>query len=172
MSAATINADAAAEPKKGGKKKVILLGATVLLVVLGAGLWFSGVLPHIGRAHSTVPSGDAKTKASSAKEPAHALVFADLPDIVTNLNTNSHRAMFVKLKAKFEVARPEDDAAIKAVMPRILDLFNTYLRETRPEELRSSMGTYRLREELLARAQLAAPSAEIRAVLFTELLIQ
>ena len=30
-------------------------------------------------------------------------------------------------------------------MPRLLDLFQTYLREMRPEELRGSQGTYRLR---------------------------
>ena len=37
-------------------------------------------------------------------------------------------------------------------MPRLQDLFQTYLREMRPEELRGSAGIYRLREELIARA--------------------
>ena len=34
-------------------------------------------------------------------------------------------------------------------------MFQTYLREMRPEELRGSAGTYRLREELIARANVA-----------------
>jgi flagellar FliL protein len=57
-------------------------------------------------------------------------------------------------------------------MPRLLDLFQTYLREMRPEELRGSAGTYRLREELIARADLAVAPARISDVLFTQLLIQ
>jgi hypothetical protein len=36
------------EPKKkAGKGKLILIAVPVLLIVLGAGLWFSGVLPHL-----------------------------------------------------------------------------------------------------------------------------
>jgi flagellar FliL protein len=42
----------------------------------------------------------------------------------------------------------------------------------RPEELRGAAGTYRLREELIARASVAAAPAKVKDVLFTELLIQ
>ncbi len=70
------------------------------------------------------------------------------------------------------MAKADDKAAVAAAMPRILDLFQTYLRETRPEELRGSAGTYRLREELIGRASLAATPARIVDVLFTQVLIQ
>jgi flagellar FliL protein len=57
-------------------------------------------------------------------------------------------------------------------MPRLQDLFQTYLREMRPEELRGSAGTYRLREELIARADIAVAPARIQDLLFTEILVQ
>jgi flagellar FliL protein len=57
-------------------------------------------------------------------------------------------------------------------MPRLLDLFQTYLRDMRPDELRGSAGTYRLREELIARADIAIAPAHVQNVLFTEMLIQ
>ena len=57
-------------------------------------------------------------------------------------------------------------------MPRILDLFQTYLRDMRPEDLRGSAGTYRLREELIARGTIAVAPAHITDVLFTEMLVQ
>ena len=41
-----------------------------------------------------------------------------------------------------------------------------------PEDLRGSGGTYRLREELLARGNLAVAPARINDVLFTEMLVQ
>ena len=61
---------------------------------------------------------------------------------------------------------------VAASMPRLLDLFQTYLREMRPEELRGSAGTYRLREELIARANIALQPTRVVDVLFTELLVQ
>jgi flagellar FliL protein len=51
-------------------------------------------------------------------------------------------------------------------------MFQTYIREIRPEELRGSTGTYRLREELIARAQIAVHPAQVRDVLFVEMLVQ
>jgi flagellar FliL protein len=57
-------------------------------------------------------------------------------------------------------------------MPRILDLFQTYLRDMRPDELRGSEGSYRLREELVGRAMVAAAPAQVRNVLFEEMIIQ
>jgi flagellar FliL protein len=57
-------------------------------------------------------------------------------------------------------------------MPRILDLFQTYLRDMRPEELRGSEGSYRLREELVGRASVAVAPAHVQDVLFEELIIQ
>jgi flagellar FliL protein len=57
-------------------------------------------------------------------------------------------------------------------MPRIQDLFQTYLRDMRPEELRGSEGSYRLREELITRASVAAAPARVTDVLFVELMIE
>jgi flagellar FliL protein len=70
------------------------------------------------------------------------------------------------------VTKKEDVERVKAAMPRLQDLFLTYMREMRPQELRGSAGTYRLREELIARANLAAAPAHITDVLFTQMLIQ
>ncbi len=53
-------------------------------------------------------------------------------------------------------------------MPRLQDLFQTYLREMRPEELRGSAGTYRLREELIARANVAVAPARIRRAVHSD----
>lgn len=115
-------------------------------------------------AHGAAGKGDA----AAAGDP----LFMDLPDIIANLSTGPRRATFVKLKAKLELARPEDKAALTAALPRVLDLFQGYLREMRPEELRGTAGTYRLREELMARTNLAAPPARVVAVLFTEMIVQ
>ena len=154
---------AESEGKAKKRGKLVLLAVPVLLLAIGAGLWFTGILPRLlGHA----PSEHAKTDAPPAP------VFVEMPEIVANLDSGSRQPAFIKLKARLELSKPEDQGPVNAAMPRILDLFQTYLRETRPQELRGSAGTYRLREELINRASLAASPARVTDVLFTQVLVQ
>jgi flagellar FliL protein len=157
-------AEATAEtPKAGGKRKLILLAIPLVLVLAGAGLWFSGVLPHL--------LGMDKPK-EHAEEAAVPPSYVDLPEMVANLNSGKNRPSYVKLTARIEVPRPDDVVKVKAAVPRLQDLMQTYLREMRPEELRGSAGTYRLREELLVRANAAVAPAKVSDVLFTQMIVQ
>ena len=102
----------------------------------------------------------------------HAAVYLDVPEIITNLNVPGRRQSYLKLRAKLELGGSEDVAPATAAMPRILDLFQTYLRDMRPEELRGSEGSWRLREELINRAAVAAAPAHVENVLFVDMVIQ
>jgi flagellar FliL protein len=158
--------DLAAHPAKKsfGKKKIILLASPVLLIGILAGLWFGGILPKLlGMGHD-----EHHVEAPKAAAP----VFVDLPEMIANLNGNPNRPSYVKMVARLEVAKQEDADRIKAALPRLQDMFQTYLREMRPEELRGSAGTYRLREELIARANAAVAPARVNDVLFSQMLIQ
>jgi flagellar protein FliL len=146
------------------RRRLIMVGAPLAVAGLGAGLWFTGVLPRLlGLTHETT-----KTDAAAAAAP----VFVDLPEMVANLESNPHRPSYVKLVARLELGSPADVQLVQQSMPRLQDLFQTYLREMHPEELRGAAGTYRLREELITRAAIAAAPAKVKNVLFTELLVQ
>jgi|GEM_PF-105394 len=186
--AAAPGEDAEAAPtKKGGKTKLIVLVALVLLLGgVGAGLWFGGILPPLlgmgpkpaqadATANAAAAGDGINGKAPGGKAKADAKpqpVFMELPEIIANLNAGPRRNSFIKLRPKIELARAEDEAVVRAAMPRLLDLFQTYLREMRPEELRGSAGTYRLREELLARANIAVAPARVVDLLFPEMIVQ
>jgi len=163
-SAAKDSEEEAAPPKKGGKKLLLLAVPVVLLAVL-AGLWFSGILPGM------LGMGK-KAKDAAAAQPGAPPAYVDVPEILTNLNVPGRRASYVKLHAKLQLGSAADTAAVTAAMPKILDLFQTYLRDMRPEELRGSEGTYRLREELLNRASIAVAPAHVTDVLFIEMIVQ
>jgi flagellar FliL protein len=157
---------AEAPPKKAAKRKLIIIAAVpVALLLIGGGLWFTGILPHVLGMDKQEHSG------KEAAKPVPP-TYIELPDMVANLNTATHKPSYVKLAAKVEVAKPEDAEKVKAALPRLQDMMQTYLREMRPEELRGSAGTYRLREELLARANVAVAPAKVSDVLFTQMLIQ
>ncbi len=159
----------AKEAKKGGKKKLILI-VVVVLIAAGAGGWFSGIIP--GLLHGKEHEGAASAEGHEAAATVAAPLYIDVPDMIANMNTGGRRAAYIKLKAKLEVARKEDLATVQNAMPRVVDLFQGYLREMRPEELRGTAGTYRLREELVARTNVAAAPAKVLDVLIVELLVQ
>ena len=163
---ATAAADApeAKEGKKGGKRKLLLVGLLVVVVGGGGAAWFTGLIPKL--------LGGGEHAAEGEHAAASAPVFLDLPEIIANLNAGARRASFIKVQAKLELARKEDVTVVQNAMPRVLDLFQGYLREMRPEELRGTAGTYRLREELVARTNIAAAPAKVLNVLFVELLVQ
>jgi len=177
MAAAAAEAkDAEAGKGGGGRKKLILIALPMLLGGTGAGLWFGGILPDLlGMGHHA-PEEHARPQAEAPRPPA----FFEMPEIIANLNATGRRPVYVKLRSKLEITRAEDAAAIQLALPRLLDLFQTHLREMRPEELRGSAGTQRLREELVARANIAVappqgstqPTPRITDVLFTEILVQ
>jgi len=156
-------ADAA--PPRSGKKKLLIYGGAgmFVLVAAGAGLYFTGMLDRfIGH----------KTESAEAP-PATPPVFFELPDFLVNLNSaGGKKANFLKLSVSLQLEKPDDAPRVQAMMPRIIDNFQIYLRDLRIEDLRGSEGIYRLREELLARVNAAVAPVKVSEVLFREMLVQ
>ncbi|WP_119678618.1 flagellar basal body-associated FliL family protein [Indioceanicola profundi] len=155
--------------KKLSGKKIVLFIVLPLLIVIGGGaaVFFSGLLGghagEHGEEHAEQPAAPAYTGPP---------VFLPMEEILVNLNTQERRPVFLKLNITLELMRPEDQAAIQGVMPRIVDTFQVYLRELRPDDLRGSAGLYRLREELQMRVNAAAHPVRIKDVLINEFLVQ
>lgn len=159
------------EGKSGGKKKLFIMIGAGALVLLGGGAaaYFTGLLDPVlgGGTTETAESADPAAPASSDK-----VVFHDLPEMIVTLNTGARKAAFLKIRVSLELTQTADIPKIQAVMPRIVDNFQVYLRELRVEDLKGSAGMYRLREELLTRVKAAAHPTRVNAVLFKEMLIQ
>lgn len=182
---ASLDGDASPlEDGGGGKKKMIII-VVILLFVLGgagAGLYFSGFLDKFLKKEEAVegthaPKGEATlecAKDSHGKEvcgPPGAQ-FLKIPDMVVNLNSEDSTPRYLRLSVQLEFKNAEDMAAVEKVLPRVIDQFQTYLRELRVRDLRGSAGIYRLQMELLARVNQAAYPVEVQDVLFQEILIQ
>ena len=152
----------------GRTRLLIVIALAVLLVVGGvAGAYFLGYLdPLIAKL-----TGKA-TQATAANVQTRETVFMDLPELLVNLNTGGRRSTFIKMKVTLEVEKKEYVPMVEKLMPRIIDNFQVYLRELRIEDLKGSIGMYRLREEMLLRVNAAAAPAQVSDVLFKEILIQ
>ncbi len=105
------------------------------------------------------------------KEGPDGIVFYTLPDIVVNMQTADGKSTFLKLKLTFELPDEETAEVLTPNLPRLQDMFQTFLRELRPEDLNGSQGTFQLRVELLRRVNLVAAPSKVNAVLIEEMLI-
>jgi flagellar FliL protein len=151
---------APAKPKKKLPPKLIIIAAAGLLVVAGGGV---GAYFFLGK------SGHDK----AAKTEAKPATFVDLPDVLVNLaNAGGDRTQYLKVKIVLELPNASEVQQIQPLMPRVMDAFQTYLRELRPTDLDGSAGLYRLKEELTRRVNLAVAPNRITAVLFKEIVVQ
>ena len=133
-------------PKKGPGKKFLMIaggGGLVLLLAIGAGVYFffSGPSP----AEKPKMAGNVVLPLAPP-----TVVFYDMPDIVVNIQSSEPTPAYLKLSVALELAAPEEKAGIQALMPRIVDQFQGYLRELRIEDLHGSAGVVRMKEELSA----------------------
>ncbi len=149
-----------------GKKIVLFAGVPVFVLILGAGLYLSGVVEMV--TGEPVEEGEQKEE---TKDPTD-IVFYDLPDMLVNLSSTNRKTHYLRISVSLELEDSDDISILEAVLPRVVDNFQVYLRELRVEDLRGSAGLYRLREELLKRVSAAAAPAKINDVLFKEMLIQ
>lgn len=169
--------------KEGGgkKKKLLLLIVLPVLLLIGgaAGAYFAGLLDPLLKPSDAPPEQAAAPAAAPAApgQPGGVMqvqpaVFYDLPEMLVDINAGSRKRNFLKLRVSLELGSAADTAAVEAVMPRIIDNFQVYLRELRLEDLQGAGGIYRLREELLVRVNAAVRPAKVNDVLFKEMLVQ
>ena len=150
---------AEARPARKLPIKLMIMAVAGVLVLGGGGgaAWY--MFSH---------KGEAKPKEVVAKA-----VFVDVPEVLVNLsNTGSDRTQYLKVKVVLELHDEKLKEQIQPVMPRVMDTFQTYLRELRPTDLEGSAGLYRLKEELTRRVNAAIAPNKITAVLFKEIVVQ
>lgn len=149
-----------------GKKLVLFIILPFLLIgAAGGGIYVSGLLDSL----LGIEEQDGELVAEAELGPS---VYYEVPEMLVNLNTSGRRVGYLKISVSLEVGSEEDFPKLDAVLPRIVDDFQVYLRELRVEDLNGSAGLQRLREELFMRVSNAAAPTVVRNVLFRELLIQ
>ena len=121
--------------------------------------------------HGAAAGAEGAAGAPVIKEGPDGVVFYTLPDIVVNMQTADGRPTFLKLKLTFELPDEEAVEVLTPNMPRLQDMFQTFLRELRPEDLQGSQGSYQLRMEILRRVNLVVAPTKVNAVLIEEMLI-
>jgi flagellar FliL protein len=150
-----------AKKSRRGLMILIILAAVLLIAGAVAALGFTGIVKIPFLSHH-------KTKQVAAPQ----IQFIKMPELVANLDAGPDADSYAKMQAELEVPDAVSALAVNTQLPAIVDMFQTYLRTMQPGDLQGAEGLYRLREALLARANIIVAPASVQDVLFIELIVQ
>ena len=161
--------------EKKGKKKLlfIIIGVVVIAAGAAAALLMGGgdEKPKHEAAKHEEGKGKEGKEGEAAAGPAKP-VYYELPQFLVNLNSTTGHVSFLKMGVTLELRDDEAVAIMDANKPRVMDTFNTFLRELRPADIQGSAGIYRLRDELLKRLNGTIEEGVVKDILFSEIIVQ
>ena len=171
---ASLDDDEDLEDEVGGgltaKKLLLFIVLPLILIGGGAGAYFTGMFEKSAGDDTSVDA--AHDEAAAGGNYKVDAAFLKIPDMIVNLSSADGQPRYLRLSVQLELKGESEKASVEQVMPRVIDQFQTYLRELRVKDLRGSAGIYRLQMELLSRVNAAAYPVEVQDVLFQEILIQ
>ena len=139
-------------PKRKGKLVLLLLAGLLLLGGGGAGAWFFFFAPPPDKVAEAPPE-----------------VFVDVPPMQVRLATADGTSRMLKLHVML-VPGSLSAEELTAKLPLVVDRFQPFLRELRPDDLSGSAATFRVKEELLIRSNQALGQGTVRDVLIQDLI--
>lgn len=162
---APVPADATDEAPPKRSKLPLLIGLVAALALGGGGFWvtWSGMLP--------LPGGktEAKAEGKEAAEATREVAFVALDPMVISLAPGA-RSRHLSFTAQLEVSKG-NEAAVRQVLPRVLDVLNGYLRAVETADLENPAALVRLRAQMLRRIQMVTGEGLVRDLLVTEFVL-
>jgi flagellar protein FliL len=114
-------------PRPRGRLKLIIAAVAVVAIIGGGAGWFF-LMRHGG-----------EEMHAEAMAPPKPPSYVEVPDMLVNLaGQPGDRVQFLKVKLVLEVKEEKQAEAIRPSLPRVIDIFQTYLRELRPSDLSGS----------------------------------
>ena len=160
---ATKAAEAEAPPaKKGGKGKLIAIVVVVLLLGGGGAAWWLGLL-----ARET--TAEAKEEVKEKRPEVGALLALD-PFIANLADEDGKRYLKATVQVEFLEGRVPPD--VNARLPQIRDLLLTLFTSKLFSEIRTPQGKALLRDEIINRLNRVLRRDVVKAVYFTEFIVQ
>lgn len=172
-----------AKPSLLKNRKVLIGGAAALLLLVGGG---GTAFMMSGGNEKPVHGGQAKEAASeeeaAPEEESEAegegegkdgeLPLVDVPPMIVNLRTTDGQPRYLKIHFMLEAKTTAKADRLKEKLPLIIDAYQPFLREMRPEDISGSAAVFRIKEEMLIRATQAAGKGMVKDVLLQDLVQQ
>jgi len=156
---------ATAKPARS-KKKLVIIGAAAGLLLLGGGGAGFALMSGGAEATESAEAGD------HASEEGGAETFVDIPAMTVNLRSADGTPRFLRVHLMLVPSSAARQDEITQKLPLIIDAYQPFLRELRPEDLAGSAAAFRLKEEMLLRANQEVGQGAVADVLIQDLVQQ
>ncbi|MCO8143792.1 flagellar basal body-associated FliL family protein [Rhodovulum tesquicola] len=158
--------DGAEAPPKRSKKPLIF--GVVGALVLGGGAFFaiySGMI--LGGSDKQAAAHDSSGKVTDSM--LGSVAFVPVEPMIISLGPESQRR-HLRFQAQLEVT-PAYQPEVALLMPRVLDVLNSYLRAVEAAEFERPTALITLRAQMLRRVQLVTGPDRVRDLLITEFVL-
>lgn len=155
----------AAKKPRFSKKMLIIIGAVVALLLVGGGAAYMML-------SGGAPTEEAEAEADAGGHGGGTVSFVEAPPMVVNLREADGAARFLKIRFTLVPVTADKAEELKKKLPLIVDAFQPFLRELRPEDLSGSAAVFRIKEEMLVRATQAVGQHQIKDILIQDLIQQ
>ncbi|WP_116132958.1 flagellar basal body-associated protein FliL [Tropicimonas sp. IMCC34043] len=145
--------------KRGSKPLFLGLGLAAILGACGFVITYTGLLR--GGA-----SGHGETAQTSHLQPTS---YVPIEPILISLSHGA-RPRHLRFRAELEV-EPNEQHNVELLMPRVLDVLNSYLRAVDVEDLERQTSLIGLRAQMLRRVRLVVGENRVRDLLVTEFVL-
>lgn len=171
---------AVAAPRFGKKQKVMAAAAAVLVLAGGGGaaaFLMGGSKEEatsnrvVGADESAGEEGDAVEEGEGG-DKKEGLPLIDVPPLLVNLRTPNGEPRYLKLRFMIEVMSGAKADQVQRRMPAIIDSYQPFLRELRPEDIAGSAAVYRIKEEMMVRTVAVVGKGIVKDILIQDLVQQ
>ena len=155
--------------KKRGMKGLIVILGIFLFVAAGAG----SVLLLAPNLLKGLPFLGAKEAPKEGKEkaPVKQGFIYDLDPFLVNL-ADTDPSRYLKIRINIESHEVKENEGVRERLPRLRDAILTLLSSKTYKEIYDSEGKKKLKEEIVQRATQSLAGFQVKAVYFTEFVIQ
>lgn len=157
------NEDTEDEPKKKGSKLPLILGL-ILALVGGGGSFFAVYSGMLLGGDATTDAAPDESMPVAGELPDVAFVEVEPMIITMGRGTASKHLRF---RAQLEVPSTQK-GAVEALLPRVVDVLNTYLRAVEMSDLNDPAALVRLRAQMLRRLQVVTGPGRVSDLLIME----
>lgn len=153
---------AEASPPAPKSKGFLMIGGVLAVISAGGGYYAmsQGLIPL------TLPAKAEKT-VDHGEKPAYA--FVEIEPMLVPMGTLLSDE-YLRFRAQLEVT-PGEEATVQALMPRIVDVLNGYLRALERADLERPAALVPLRANMLRRVQTVVGPGKVRDLLIMEIVV-
>ncbi|MBS0125742.1 flagellar basal body-associated FliL family protein [Thetidibacter halocola] len=155
--------------KAGKPSRLPLIIGLVLAIAGGGGGFYAVQSGLLGGASPHAEEAEHAAEDLPETGPLPDVAFVEVPPVTITLG-QAMQAGHLRFRASLEVPKAHEQEVL-AILPRVQDVMNTYLRALQTEDLQQAAALVRIRAQLLRRIKLVVGEGRVQDLLILDFVL-